>query len=294
MSRSPIVSPLRRVNWGVVLMALPLLVWIVGLVLWPQLGLLLQSFYKVGGDTVTLANYLSIFQDSDFIFLRVFGKTLLYTLTIAALTLIVAYPMAFILAKVLKGRQKLVFILLLATPFWVNELIRVYAWIGLLRETGVVNYLLVDVLRVLPEPIEFLYNDAAMLVVFVYSLLLLMLLPIYSSLDGLDDTLIQAAQNLGAGWISVFRYVVWPASLPGVTSGLILVFTLSFSNYLIPTLVGGKSSLWVTQLIYNRFVVATNWNLGAAYSFMLLAIASLVVWGLLKLTGQSLKKVLGS
>jgi spermidine/putrescine transport system permease protein len=282
------------VNWGVVATAVPLLVWIVGLVVVPQVGLLLQSFYELGGDRLTLANYLSIFQDSDFIFLRVFGKTLLYTLAIAALTLAVAYPMAFILAKVLRGRQKLVFILLLATPFWVNELIRVYAWIGLLRETGFVNYLLVDVLGVLPAPVELLYNDIAMVVVFVYSFLLLMLLPIYSSLDGLDDTLIQAAQNLGAGWFSVFRYVVWPASLPGVTAGLILVFTLGFSNYLVPTLVGGKNSLWVTQLIYNRFVVATNWNLGAAYSFILLAIACLVVWVLLKLTGQSLQNVFGN
>ncbi|NER82669.1 MAG: ABC transporter permease subunit, partial [Leptolyngbya sp. SIO1D8] len=97
-----------------------------------------------------------------------------------------------------------------------------------------------------------------------------------------------------AGWFSIFRYVVWPASIPGVTSGLILVFTLSFSNYLIPTLVGGKESLWVTELIYNRFVVATNWNLGATYSFILLEIACLVVWLLLKVTGQSLQKVLGS
>ncbi len=288
------VSPKRSINWKAIAAASPLFIWIIVLVVLPQLGLFVQSLYTLGDDHLTFANYLSIFQDGDLIFIRVFAKTLLYTLIVALLTLIVTYPLAFMLAKVLQGRQKLLFILLLATPFWVNELIRVYAWIGILRETGFLNYLLVNVLGILNQPIEFLYNDIAMFVVFVYSFVLLMLLPVYSSLEGLDDSLIQAAQNLGAGWFAIFRYIVFPASLPGVTSGIILVFTLSLSNYLIPALVGGKQSLWVTQLIYNRFVVATNWNLGAAYSFMLLAIACFMIWLLLRLTGQSLQKVFGN
>ena len=271
--------------------AIPLLLWLLLLIILPHVRLVIMSFYKRGGTTFYLGNYLSVIQDKDLVFARVFWRTASYSLLNTLLTLVVAYPVAFFIAKVAKGRWKLVFLLLIALPFWVSELIRVYAWMNILRETGFINYLLVDVLGILKEPVELLYNNVSLLTVFVYSSVLLMLLPIYSSLEGLSDDLIHAARDLGAGWGATFRYVIWPASLPGVTAGCILVFMLSAGNYLIPTLVGGKESLWVTEMIYNRFIVSTNWNLGSAYSLMLLILTWLVVWLGLRLTGQSLREV---
>ena len=284
----------RRVRWGVVLLLIPILLWVLLLLVFPHIRLLILSFQKRGGgEAFYLGNYLSVIRDKDLVFARIFLRTAGGSLLNTFLTLVVVYPMAFFIAKVAKGAWKMVLLLLVALPFWVSELVRVYAWMNILRETGFLNYLLIHVLGVLEQPIEFLYNNVSVYVVFVYSSMLLMLLPVYSSLEGLADDQIEAAQDLGAGWLATFRYVVFPASLPGVTSGCILVFMLSAGNYLIPNLIGGKESLWVTEMIYNRFIVSTNWNLGSAYSFMLLILTSLVVWLGLKISGQSLREVLG-
>lgn len=290
------VRPIRRkfsISWDAVLPAIPLLLWLLLLLIFPHIRLLIMSFFKRGGDTFYLGNYLSVVRDKDLVFARVFYRTATFSLLNTFLTLVIAYPMAFFVAKVAKGGWKLGALLAIALPFWVSELVRVYAWMNILRETGFLNYLLVNILGILDQPVEFLYNNISLFTVFVYSSVLLMLLPIYSSLEGLADDQIQAAQDLGANWLATFRYVVWPASLPGVTAGCILVFMLSAGNYLIPNLIGGKESLWVTEMIYNRFIISTNWNLGSAYSFMLLILTSLIVWLGLRLTGQSLREVFG-
>lgn len=288
-----------NIPWSIVIPAIPLFLWLSFLVLFPHIRLVVLSLLKRGQDaflldntlTVFLGNYLSPFQDPDQLFTKVFFRTVLFSLINTILTLIVAYPIAFYLAKVLKGRRKFALLLLLILPYWVSELVRVYAWMNILRETGFLNYLLVNILGVIDQPVEFLYNNVSLFVVFVYSSVLLMLLPIYSSLEGLADEQIQAAEDLGAGPLATFRYVVFPISLPSVTYGCILVFMLSAGNYLIPNLIGGKNSLWVTEMIYNRFIVSTNWNLGSAYSLILLVSTSLMVWFGLRLTGQSLRGV---
>jgi spermidine/putrescine transport system permease protein len=248
-----------------------------------------QNAIAEGG--VTASNYLAPFLDPDRLFITIFARTILFSLANTFLTLLVVYPVAFAIAKVLKGSSKLILLLLIALPYYISELIRVYAWMNILRETGFLNYLLVDVLHIFSQPVEFLYNSSALFVVFVYTSMLLMLLPIYSSLDGMPDEQIQASQDLGAGPWATFRYVVFPYSLPGVTAGCILVFMMNVGDYLVPTLIGGKNNLWVTEMIYNRFIVSTNWNLGAAYSIVMLVLTSLVVWLGLRLSGQTLRGV---
>jgi spermidine/putrescine transport system permease protein len=279
-----------RIRWGTLLLAVPLLLWLFLLLVFPHVRLFVMSLYRRGGETLTGYNYVSMLQP-DSLFLRVFRQTISYSLLNTFLTLLVAYPVAFFIAKVAKGAWKAIVLLLCTLPYWVSELVRVYAWMNILRESGFLNYLLVDVLHVLPQPQEFLFNNWSLFVVFVYSSVLLMLLPIYSSLEGLADEQIQAAQDLGAGWLSTLRYVVLPASMPGVVSGSILVFMLSAGNYLIPNLIGGKNLLWVTEMIYNRFIISTNWNLGSAYSFILLLATAFIVWLGLRLTGQDLRRV---
>jgi len=301
-AQDSITTPRKRkfkVPWAIVLPAIPLFLWLSLLIVFPHIRLLILSFLKRGQDIFFLDNYLNIFlgnylapfQDPDQLFSRVFFKTMLYSLVNTLLTLIVAYPIAFYLAKVLKGSRKFALLLLLILPYWVSELVRVYAWMNILRETGFLNYLLVNVLGIFDQPVEFLYNNTSLFVVFVYSSVLLMLLPIYSSLEGLADEQIQAAEDLGAGPFATFRYVVFPISLPSVTYGCILVFMISAGNYLIPNLIGGKNTLWVTEMIYNRFIISTNWNLGSAYSLLLLISTSIMIWLGLRLTGQSLRGV---
>ena len=301
-AQDSITTPRKRkfkVPWAIVLPAIPLFLWLSLLIVFPHIRLAMLSFLKRGQDTMFLDNYLNIFlgnylapfQDPDQLFSRVFFKTMLYSLVNTLLTLIVAYPIAFYLAKVLKGSRKFALLLLLILPYWVSELVRVYAWMNILRETGFLNYLLVNVLGIFDQPVEFLYNNTSLFVVFVYSSVLLMLLPIYSSLEGLADEQIQAAEDLGAGPFATFRYVVFPISLPSVTYGCILVFMISAGNYLIPNLIGGKNTLWVTEMIYNRFIISTNWNLGSAYSLLLLISTSIMIWLGLRLTGQSLRGV---
>ena len=301
-AQDSITTPRKRkfkVPWAIVLPAIPLFLWLSLLIVFPHIRLALLSFLKRGQDifflddylNIFLGNYLAPFQDPDQLFSRVFFKTMLYSLVNTLLTLIVAYPIAFYLAKVLKGSRKFALLLLLILPYWVSELVRVYAWMNILRETGFLNYLLVNVFGIFDQPVEFLYNNTSLFVVFVYSSVLLMLLPIYSSLEGLADEQIQAAEDLGAGPFATFRYVVFPISLPSVTYGCILVFMISAGSYLIPNLIGGKNTLWVTEMIYNRFIISTNWNLGSAYSLVLLISTSIMIWLGLRLTGQSLRGV---
>lgn len=287
-----------RINWNLLVPLIPLLLWLSLLLVFPHFRLFLMSLMERGQDTIadggiTASNYLAPFIDPDRLFITVFARTIIFSLLNTLLTLAVTYPIAFVIAKVLKGSSKLILLLLIALPYYISELIRVYAWMNILRETGFLNYLLVDVLHIFSQPVEFLYNSTALFVVFVYTSMLLMLLPIYSSLDGMPDEQIQASQDLGAGPLATFLYVVFPYSLPGVTAGCILVFMMNVGDYLVPTLIGGKNNLWVTEMIYNRFIISTNWNLGAAYSIVMLVLTSLVVWLGLRLSGQTLRGVFG-
>ena len=235
-----------------------------------------------------LGNYVRFFSNS--IYWHIFLRTAVYAIVTTFFTLAICFPTAFFLAKVAKGRWKLGLIILVALPFWVSELVRTYCWMIMLRETGVINWILLKV-GILSKPVEMLYNDYAIFVGLSYASMLFMLLPIYGVLDGLDDSLIEASQDLGASRWATLWEVIWPHSLPGVTSGCIIVFMLALANYLTPTLLGGKNSLYFTETIYNQFMIAWNWNQGAAFGFLLLLISGILVWLGLKLTGQKLTEV---
>jgi spermidine/putrescine transport system permease protein len=120
-----------------------------------------------------------------------------------------------------------------------------------------------------------------------------MVVPLVTTLDSLDDAVIEAGYDLGGSGPSILREIVIPHAMPGIVSGSIVVFMLSLGNYLTPTMLGGKDSLWFTQMIYSQFIVRFNWELGAAFGFMLLILSSLIVWAVLRLTGQTLEKTMG-
>lgn len=279
-------------RWGLFIFLTPLLLWLVLLIVLPHLDLLLMSLRirgEEGSFTWSFANYARFFEEP--IYWNTFARTALYAVAATLLTLLIAFPMAFFLAKVVQVRFRGFLLVLLMLSFWVSELVRTYGWMILLRETGVINRLLIG-LGILDTGVEMLYNDAAIMVGLVYGSLLFMVVPIYSVLDSMDDSYIEAGYDLGAnGWTIMMKIVV-PYAMPGIVSGCIIVFMLSLGNYLVPTLLGGKNSLWFTEQIYNQFISRLNWEQGSAFGFLLLGISSLIVWGGLKLTRQNLSKVL--
>jgi spermidine/putrescine transport system permease protein len=161
----------------------------------------------------------------------------------------------------------------------------------LLRETGVLPSVLVS-LGLTDAPVEMLYRDATILVGLVYTSLLFMVVPLYSSLESLDDSLIEAAYDLGGNGWTVLRTIVIPHAAPGITAGCIVVFMLTLGNYLTASLLGGKNSLWFTEQIYTQFITRFNWEQGAAFGFLLLVLSSLMVWIGLRLSGQKFSDVM--
>ena len=276
--------------WFRVICLVPLLLWIFGLLVFPHIQLFWISFLKNRHpeEGFYSGNYLRFF--SHTIYWRIFLRTAIYAIVSTFFSLSICFPTAFFLAKLAKGRWKIGLIILVMLPFWISELVRTYSWMIMLRETGVINWILLN-LGILSEPIEMLYNDYAIFIGLVYASMLFMLLPIYGVLEGLDDSLIEAAQDLGASRWTILWEIIWPHSLPGVMSGCIIVFMLTLGNYLTPVLLGGKNSLYFTETIYNQFVIAWNWNQGSAFGFLLLILSSLLVWTGLKISRQKLTEV---
>lgn len=278
---------------GFILLLTPLLLWLSLLILIPHVDMALLSLRErvgVGEYAVSLANYGTFFGEPLYMwtFLRTATMSILATL----ITLIIAFPVAYYIAKMAKGRTQSALFLLCLVPFWVSELVRTFGWMILLRETGVFSSLL-QWAGLAAGPVEMLYNDAAIMVGLVYTSMLFMVVPLVTTLESLDDAVIEAGYDLGGSGLSVLREIIIPHAMPGIVSGSIVVFMLSLGNYLTPTMLGGKDSLWFTELIYSQFIVRFNWELGAAFGFMLLILSSVIVWGTLRLTGQTLERTMG-
>jgi len=269
----------------------PVLLWLLLLIVLPHLDLLTMSFRgenDYGEMGWTLQNYRNFFTEP--VYWLTFVRTALYALVTTFITFLLAMPVAFYISKLARSRVRGALMILLLLPFWVSELVRVYGWMILLRESGVLNFVMLK-LGLVDKPIEMLYNDATMIMGLVYTSMLFMIVPLVSVMESLDDSLIEAAHDLGASKIAIWRTIILPHCKPGITSGAIVVFMLALGNYLTPNLMGGKNSLWFTEQIYNQFIASFNWNQGSAFGFLLLALSSLIIWAGLKLTGQKLGEV---
>ncbi|MFD3188647.1 ABC transporter permease [Sedimentitalea sp. HM32M-2] len=278
---------------GFVLLLTPLLLWLSLLIIIPHIDMALLSLRErvgVGTYATSLANYGTFFGEP--LYMWTFARTATMSVLATLITLIIAFPVSYYIAKMAKGRVQSTLFLLCLVPFWVSELVRTFGWMILLRETGLFSSLL-QWAGLADGPVEMLYNDAAMMVGLVYTSMLFMVVPLVTTLQSLDDSVIEAGYDLGGSGFSVLREIVIPHAMPGIVSGSIVVFMLSLGNYLTPTMLGGKDSLWFTELIYSQFIVRFNWELGAAFGFMLLFLSSVIVWGTLRLTGQTLEKTMG-
>jgi len=281
-----------RTRIALLLLMAPALVWLIGLIVLPHVDLAILSLRSRVAPRVYewSFNQYRTFIDEP-LYWHTFVRTALISILATVCTLLIAFPTAWYIAKVARGRAKSVLFVLCLIPFWVSETVRTLGWMILLRESGVLPRLLVT-LGITATPVEMLYHDATILVGLVYTSMLFMVVPLVSVLETLDDSLIEAAYDLGGnGWSTLWKIVV-PHAAPGIVAGSIVVFMLTVGNYLTPTLLGGKNSLWFTEQIYTQFITRFNWEQGAAFGFLLLVLATAIVWIGLTLTHQNFGDVM--
>jgi spermidine/putrescine transport system permease protein len=268
------------------LLLAPALLWLLALIVLPHMDLALLSFRARSAPRhyqPSLNQYRTFFTEP--LYWHIFVRTALLSAAATALTLVIAFPIAWVITKVAQGRASALLFVVCLIPFWVSETVRALGWLILLRESGVLPALLVK-LGITAVPVELLYHDATILTGLVYTSLLFMMVPLVSSLESLDNSLIEAAYDLGANGFAILRDIVIPHAAPGITAGCIVVFMLTLGNYLTPNLLGGKNSQWFTELIYTQFIVRFNWEQGAAFGFLLLALSTSMVALGLRLSGQ--------
>jgi spermidine/putrescine transport system permease protein len=279
-------SDIKRLS--LILLFAPFALWIVLLIILPHLGMFYISVQEKVGPRMYefgLANYINFFTEP--IYWNTLIRTGSMSLLVTVLALFLGFPIAYYIAKIAGNRTRGALFLMCLIPLWVSDLIRAFGWILLLRETGIISSSL-QWAGVVNTPIEFLYNDATVIMGLVYTVILFMIVPLVSTLDGMDNAMIEAGYNLGGNGPTVLRRIIIPYAMPGIVSGCIVVFMLTAGSYLTPILLGGKNSSWFTEQIYDQFITRYNWESGAAFGFLLLAFTSLVVWGGLKLSGQTL------
>jgi ABC-type spermidine/putrescine transport system permease subunit I len=216
----------------------------------------------------TLDNFLKIFETPAY--LRILWLTIRISLIVTVIALLLGYPVAYLLARIDRARSNLLMILVLV-PFWTSILVRTYAWMVLLGRQGIINQLLLA-LGLIDEPMRLLNTSFAVYVAMVHVLLPFMILPLYGVMRGIDENLLRAAQSLGARPHGVFRQVLLPLSLPGISAGCLLVFILSLGFFITPALLGGPGDLMIAVLIQQQ-VDLINWPFASALAVLLLGAA---------------------
>ncbi len=244
------------------ILAYPYIVWLIIFIVVPLVLVLYFSLsFRDGG--LTLENYRRFMTP-------IYGKVLYRSLKLAFIStifcLVLGYPMAMIIAGADISKRNLM-VLLFVLPMWMNFLLRTYAWMTLLGKNGVIN----NVLRYFNLPtLNLLYNNGAVILGMVYNFIPFMVLPIYSVLAKMDKTLIEAAKDLGANEITVFRKVTFPLSLPGVITGITMVFMPAVSTFVIPKLLGGGQFMLIGNLVEQQFTYVYDWNFGSAISIIMM------------------------
>lgn len=249
-------------------LAYPYALWSLIFIVVPLLLIVYYSFTRKtddGGILFTLENYRQAF---DPLFLKVFTRSFVLAGIATFLCVIIGYPVAYIISKAKISRRDSL-ILLFILPMWMNFLLRTYAWIAILGKNGLLNSIL-GFFGLTPNSI--LYTSAAVLLGMIYNFLPYMVLPIYTSLQKLDEDLVNAARDLGANTVTVFRKVIFPLSIPGVISGVTMVFMPCVTTFAISRLLGGGKTMLVGDLIEQQFTTVGDWNLGSSISMVMMVI----------------------
>lgn len=255
---------------------LPVWLWMTLLFLAPFAIVLAYSFLTRGsfGGTSqpwTLESYQRLL---DPLYLAILLRSFAMALAATAICLLLAFPAALFIAR--SAGHKNLYLQLVMLPFWTSFLVRTYAWMFLLRDTGMINTAL-QALGIIHDPLPLLYNNGAVLVGLVYTYLPFMVLPIYATLERLDPALVEAAADLGARpFTTLFRIIV-PLSKPGIVAGSVLVFIPCLGAFLTPDLLGGGRTVLVGNLVQNQFTTARDWPFGSAVSIGLMVIVTVLL-----------------
>lgn len=229
----------------------------------------------------TLENYQRLF---DPLYGVILWRSLVMSTLATILCLLIAFPLALFIARA-SDRAKGIYLYLVILPFWTSFLVRTYAWMFLLRDTGFINTILTS-LHIINEPLPLLYNETAVVVGLVYGYLPFAVLPLFSNLDRLDKNLLEAAADLGATpWQTLYKIII-PLCAPGLRAAGVLVFIPCLGAYLTPDLLGGGKSIMIGNLIQNQFTTARDWPFGAAISLALMALVMILLVTLLRQDGE--------
>ncbi len=213
--------------------------------------------------------------------LKAFGLTIWVSILITILDFVVCYPVAFYMAQVAKPARLRLFMLMLIAPYWVNEILRAFAFRLLFASQGVINKALMGA-GITDGPIDFIAADVALYSGLAYAYLLMMMFALYNAIETLDKNQLEAARDLGAPWWHIHLFIVLPHAKPGIASGATLVFMLTAGALAAPLVLGGPRTLWFTPIVYDRFYQAFNWQQGAAYALILLVACVVFVLLVLK------------
>jgi spermidine/putrescine transport system permease protein len=257
-------------------LAVPYIVWSVIMLLLPMVLVVFYAFTDTGNAILTfqftLRHFVRFFTDPDF--LLVLWRSLKIAFKTTVICVILGYPVAYFIANS-SDRMRNMLVLAITLPTWINMLVRTYAWIGLLSKGGLFSTLLGYIGF---KDVEILYTETAVLLGMVYNFLPFMILQINTSLSKMDHSLLEAAADLGANGVHSFLTVPLPLSLPGVISGISLVFLPAVSSFFIPKLLGGGQYFLIGNVIENQFITVGEWNFGSAISVIMAVIMMLSMY----------------
>ncbi|HEX7101633.1 MAG TPA: ABC transporter permease [Nitrolancea sp.] len=267
-NRATLARLRRQVQLRYIAVVIPLILYLLFFYAYPVIAMLFRS---VSEPSWSLTNYSHLLRTS--VYVHVMWITVWISIVVTICTLILGYPVAYLISSVTTTKSNLLIVLVLV-PFWTSILVRTYAWMVLLGRQGIINELLQS-LGIIDQPLRLLNTRFAVYVSMVHILLPFMILPLYSVMRGIDRSVLRAAEGLGARPSAVFRQVMLPLSLPGVAAGCLLVFILSLGFYITPALVGGPKDLMISVLIAQQ-VDLFNWAFASALAAVLLVGALLI------------------
>ncbi len=271
--------------------------WTVFMIVLPMLSMIDLSFrprlpppqWGSPRDIYTLENYRYFLFGSttstaswNTTHLKAFGLTIWVSILITILDFVICYPIAFYMAQVARPARLRLLMLMLIAPYWVNEILRAFAFRLLFASQGVINRLLMGA-GITDQPIDFIAADVALYSGLAYAYLLMMMFALYNAIETLDRNQLEAARDLGAPWWHIHLFIVLPHAKPGIASGATLVFMLTAGALAAPLVLGGPRTLWFTPIVYDRFYQAFNWQQGAAYALILLVACVVFVLLVLKI-----------
>lgn len=240
----------------------------------------IDEFYNVTFK-FTLQNYVRL-ANADY--LKIYAQSIAIALITTIICILVGYPFSYIIART-KSRKKKILYMLVIIPFWTNSLIRIYGWRNFLGSSGLLNGLLMKI-GLVSQPVDFLYKQGTTILGMVYCLIPFMILPLYTAIEKLDDSLLEASSDLGARPVSTFFEVILPLTSSGIFSGSLMVFIPCLGYFFVSDILGGGNSDVIGNLIERQFQSGNNWPLGAALSIILIVITLILVKIYQKLGGD--------